>query len=779
MAWSITLLGNDCGLRHGQLSNTAGIHDIPAKSGISQLDSSLYCHGDFVINVVRRTEGNDGSVKLDIKILNAGISDGVLEVVTPKGTTVKVRERYLLPGKRPISVSLAHHLKIAFDSENSLISDADPEHPFRWIRLSLILPKEGWLSLKKSGDLPAAASLVRIAAENIVDSKQNFIITPKEFWRISQRVGINAATMLRQHAIENPQASWSERADLSLTVINGLITSLMHSKNNSVVSSINGVFQLSPSEMETAYEMMAWPVDVSASYDFEATIDEFRGQQGMLVVQNDYEIPVTEVPLNLSGTWQGEVIAYPGRIKSGAVSDEAAYTQFKLEVDPTKNLYVTDYPKLGCMGILNVEPGARVNETYRFKEHLVKTSTKCSDGGYVNLLKMFGPDATSMMFHWENPATGANGIGGVIKRVSKIPDREIIKHAVNLQQIAVSTKQSNEQKNAVYTATPPVQPVDSPSHTSTALSGLENCWKAHEFAVLSQFVYQCDNPRCKQMPPAPWVMVDESRRISGFHAIAVKNINSGQLALVFEGTKLTSPRDWSNNIQQPFNKPPQYVDAVKFAKEVALAECDNKLSCISRIITTGHSLGGGLAHYVALLFGLESYIYNAAGLWGPTAGNIDTTIASRSKVTLFYSTGTRALDSQQSDIVAKHTGTQYIAEEYAVPVDLILFFPNPVDWMTLHSIGNLVEALDKSCAEANRPLSSLSPAMISLGFATDKLRRRANVSNGQISGLQALTANDRLRTTGRMPSRWTNAFTLTARVGPPKSISLPMVRCVN
>ena len=434
LVWSTGLLADECGLRQGQLSGTLDIIDVPDNSGITQLNSSLYCNGDFVINVVSRTEAYDGSIELDLKILNGGISDGVLEVMAPKGTSGLVTQRYFLPGRRPMSASLAQHLNIHFDSENVPVSAADPAHPYRWIRLSLVLPYKGWLSLQKSSDLPAAASLVRIALENILESKQTFIITPDEFWGISQRVGVNAAGMLRKHVIENTRASWGEKVDLSLTVINGLITSLVHKNNDSVAGSINGVFQLAPAEMETAYEMMGWPVDVSASYDFEDTLNEFGNSQAALVVNNDYVIPDTVIPMRLAGVWEGSVQISP-RIRSPGIANSSySYTPFRIDIDPIRNIYVTSYPELGCKGylIFNNEKDA----VYTFNERLIENAGNCIGGGYVNLMDNT-EWAKDIFYYWEHPGTGNKEIGGSIKRTKTELDEYYMNQAQAIAQVNI------------------------------------------------------------------------------------------------------------------------------------------------------------------------------------------------------------------------------------------------------------------------------------------------------------------------------------------------------
>lgn len=90
----------------------------------------------------------------------------------------------------------------------------------------------------------------------------------------------------------------------------------------------------------------------------------------------------------------------------------------------------------------------------------------------------------------------------------------------------------------------------------------------------------------------------------GFNAAVYEK--NGQFALVFEGTTLTSPQDWANNVAN-FVAPSEYYYLGALVTEIAKSQYPN-------LTLTGHSLGGGLAQYAARRHGLPAITFNAAGL---------------------------------------------------------------------------------------------------------------------------------------------------------------------
>ena len=272
------------------------------------------------------------------------------------------------------------------------------------------------------------------------------------------------------------------------------------------------------------------------------------------------------------------------------------------------------------------------------------------------------------------------------------------------------------------------------------------CSEAKQFAELSEFIYQCDKPKCTNTPKSPWVIIDESRaeftftqdKINitindpiGFHAIAVRNTETGQIAIIYEGTNAASINDWISDFGHVITVPPQYSSAQEFAGKVFKDTCHSDINCINKIIVGGHSLGGGLAHYVALDHGLKAYIFNPAGLWGPTAKNIDTSMAAKSDSTIFVGKGVRDIGAVPTDIVSK-TGVQFNAKVVEVPIEL----PGDgkgidvlSDYLSLHSIENLKNWLSASCASlAIEPVSiskDQTPLEASDTTVTQKTEQRA------------------------------------------------------
>lgn len=112
------------------------------------------------------------------------------------------------------------------------------------------------------------------------------------------------------------------------------------------------------------------------------------------------------------------------------------------------------------------------------------------------------------------------------------------------------------------------------------------------------------------VPPAgsSWELMPGSFRddpITGFNAAVYRNTETGEIVLTFRGTTPTDPRDWDDNVQNAVSgMGVQYAEALAYATEMQ-AEYD-----VTTVV--GHSLGGGLAQYVAAIQDLRGVTFNAA-----------------------------------------------------------------------------------------------------------------------------------------------------------------------
>ncbi|MFZ1575380.1 MAG: peptidoglycan-binding protein [Chromatiaceae bacterium] len=238
--------------------------------------------------------------------------------------------------------------------------------------------------------------------------------------------------------------------------------------------------------------------------------------------------------------------------------------------------------------------------------------------------------------------------------------------------------------------------------TENAPNLIKRIAEALPYASLSSYIYGCKQ-RCSQYcdRSGRWLPLLDSRdlpqaadalltntqsntanstepvrredQFKGFHAAAFRNVKTNEIAIVYEGTSdLHDLQDWKANLGQPFLKPSQYSRAIEFAQEVETRFCSATKDCESRVVLTGHSLGGGLAQYTAIKLGRKAYIFNGAGLWDSTAGNVDTTIAARAKIIHYRSKGYKFGYRLGADFVP-FTGVQFSEETIDIPITLPLW----------------------------------------------------------------------------------------------------------
>ena len=236
----------------------------------------------------------------------------------------------------------------------------------------------------------------------------------------------------------------------------------------------------------------------------------------------------------------------------------------------------------------------------------------------------------------------------------------------------------------------------------TVPTSIEIIKSALPYADLSAHIYQCAD-RCDVFDGAagPWVPQFDSRDMyeqrdpMGFHAVAFINPED-EVAVVYEGTSSrTDWKDWATNIAQanPYWTPSQYSAAIDFATAAEKLYCSGTVDCNSRIIYTGHSLGGGLAQYAAIKLGRRAYTFNAAGLWDSTAGDLDTTTAATAEITHFRSKGFKFGFRLGTDFVP-YTGVQFAEKTIDVPVELPIWAWDTVTLeVVTHNMDRLRDAM--------------------------------------------------------------------------------------
>ena len=136
----------------------------------------------------------------------------------------------------------------------------------------------------------------------------------------------------------------------------------------------------------------------------------------------------------------------------------------------------------------------------------------------------------------------------------------------------------------------------------------------NEMKSLSFGVYK-DN---KNSIPKDWVRFSErDNESTGFHAETF--YKKGTVVISMRGTDLTSSKDLSNDFGMWKNHkiPSQYIDAINYYNEV------QKTFPNSKIVFTGHSLGGSLAQLMGNLTGNETVTFNAYGVGNLLNGNIN------------------------------------------------------------------------------------------------------------------------------------------------------------
>jgi hypothetical protein len=214
-------------------------------------------------------------------------------------------------------------------------------------------------------------------------------------------------------------------------------------------------------------------------------------------------------------------------------------------------------------------------------------------------------------------------------------------------------------------------------------------------ALASRGVYKFDDmPKFSLQPKSPLdllrlgvpntanLLIGEGSGISGFKAMVYQDYITGdrQYVLAFGGTDgLGDPADWFNNIVQGsglFGAPPQYAAAMLIGNALS----DSRVIPAGHVITTGHSLGGGLASAAAVVGGFRADTFNAA--WLRREELLDTLAPD----------GRGGFLERYPGSLARFDDAARTINAYYVDWDLLTFLQRRAsNIMSIHPVGTLLE----------------------------------------------------------------------------------------
>ena len=113
-------------------------------------------------------------------------------------------------------------------------------------------------------------------------------------------------------------------------------------------------------------------------------------------------------------------------------------------------------------------------------------------------------------------------------------------------------------------------------------------------------------PPIRGYAPQKW----DHEAASGFTGAIYTAPDGSHIVLAFAGTNFRSGRDWWANAHIAANEPP--VDQMERANRLYIAAKD--IAGSKEIFVVGHSLGGGLAQFIAATYNLRCVTFNAPAM---------------------------------------------------------------------------------------------------------------------------------------------------------------------
>ncbi len=202
--------------------------------------------------------------------------------------------------------------------------------------------------------------------------------------------------------------------------------------------------------------------------------------------------------------------------------------------------------------------------------------------------------------------------------------------------------------------------------TDNMMNGGKSSDSALEMAKLSKNVYGQGGDT------AGYTQVGDSYNYSsGLKAALFKK--GSMYVLAIAGTDFSQWKDWENNGKQLIGVSEQYEQGLKLATKLLQ---DPKI--FGHLTVTGHSLGGGIAEYIAMNRGIHAVTFNAAGV------SIFTSGIHRNSNTDAYILATDPLNTIQQNTFLPSAGGKI---HYLPPAF------NTGSYYNGHSIDHIIEAL--------------------------------------------------------------------------------------